>query len=212
MEEINKRNEKADEGNDFSSIVVMGKDEYNEFNNVICSRISKIMLFLLGFYSVITIMFRNNEEKGTLLWYSVLVLVLMVYVILITQKRVKDGYKRIVISQGKETITYIINFGEKIVAETDMHAPVEYDYTSVISLKETRKFYLLGMKYNLYFILQKDIKGNFENADFVEYIFNKCSKLKKKKVEKVANKKKICIIYLCLFAVLLIYNVINCFI
>ncbi|MBQ9846208.1 MAG: hypothetical protein IJO58_00130, partial [Clostridia bacterium] len=147
-----------------------------------------------------------------LLGYSAWMLFLLGYLFFLTQKRVKDAYKRIVVSQGKETVTYKIQFGEKIVAETDQHAPVEYDFSAVTSIKETNQFYLLGLKYNLYLILQKDIKSNLENVNFIEYVFNKCPNIKNKKVQKIMYKKKESIIYLCTFGILFLFNLICFFI
>lgn len=213
MEELNTNNEFI-EKYDFSSTVVMGENEHKDFNNITYSRISTASLIFLIF-SVVAIIpqqFLFPENKGMLLGYSAWTLFLIGYIFFLTQKRVKDAYKRIVVSQGKETITYKIHFGEKIVAETDQHSPVEYDFSAVTSVKETSQFYLLGLKYNLYLIIQKDIKSNLENVDFVEYVFNKCPNIKKKKVKRIMNKKKSSIIYLCAFVVLFLFNLICFFI
>ncbi|MBQ8295763.1 MAG: YcxB family protein [Clostridia bacterium] len=117
-----------------------------------------------------------------------------------------------VISQGKDTIAFKIKFGEKIIGATDDNAPVEYDYSAVTSIKETNRYYLLGLKYNLYLVVQKDVKGKTENVDFVQYILEKNPKLKKKKVENVMNKKKSNIICLCLFALLFVFHLIMYFV
>ena len=214
MEELNINNETIKEEYDFSSTVVMGENEHKDFSNVTYSRTSTAFLIFLIFSVIITIpqQFLFPENKGMLLGYSAWMLFLLGYLFFLTQKRVKDAYKRIVVSQGKETVTYKIQFGEKIVAETDQHAPVEYDFSAVTSIKETNQFYLLGLKYNLYLILQKDIKSNLENVNFIEYVFNKCPNIKNKKVQKIMYKKKESIIYLCTFGILFLFNLICFFI
>ena len=214
MEEFIINNENNNKQYDFSSTVSMGENEHKDFSNVTYSRTATCLLVFLIISAIFTIpqQFFMQETKGTLLGFSAWMLFLTGYMFFITQKRVKDGYKRIVVSQGKDVVSYKIHFGEKIVTETDQHAAVEYDYAAIVSLKETNLFYLLGLKYNLYLILQKDIKSNLENIDFTEYIFNKCPNIKKKKVRKVVNKKKTCIIYVCAFFVLFLFNLICFFI
>lgn len=214
MEKFNISDETIKQEYDFSSTVVMGENEHKDFNNVTYSRTSTFSFIFLIISIVFTIpqQFLFPENKGTLLGYSACMLFLIGYLFFLTQKRVNDAYKRIVVSQGQETITYNIHFGEKIVAETDQHAPVEYDFSAITSVKETSQFYLLGLKYNLYLILQKDIKSNLENVDFIEYVFNKCPNIKNKKVKRITHKKKESIIYLCAFVVLFLFNLICFFI
>ena len=185
MEALNINNETIKEEYDFSSTVVMSEKEHNDFSNVNYSRTSTFSFIFLIISAIFTIpqQFLSPESKGTLLGYSACMLFIIGYLFFLTQKRVKDAYKRIVVSQGQETITYKIQFGEKIVAETDQHAPVKYDYSAITSIKETNQFYLLGLKYNLYLILQKDMKSNHGNVDFIEYVFCKCPNIKNKKVK-----------------------------
>lgn len=214
MEELNINNETIKEEYDFCSTVVMGENEHKDFSNVTYSRTSAISRVFLILSVIITIpqqiLFPQN--KNTVLSYSAWMLFLMVYLFFSAQKRIKNAYNRIVVSQGKETITYKTHFGEKIVAETDQHAPVEYDFSAVTSIKETNQFYLLGLKYNLYLILQKDIKSNLENVNFIEYVFNKCPNIKNKKVQKIMYKKMESVIYLCTFGILFLFNLICFFI
>lgn len=198
---------------DFSSTVVMGENEFMDFNNATFTRTStySLIFLILSVIFSISVLILSPKDNDILYLYSLFMLVLMSCVFLITQKKVKDSYKKIVVSQGTDTITYKVYFGEKITAETDQHNPVEYDFSSITSVKETNLFYLLGLKYNIYIILQKDIKGDLGNVDFIEYIFNKCTNIKKKKVQKVMNAKKTNIIYLCCFTALFLFNLICSF-
>lgn len=212
MEELNVNNETIKQEYDFTSTVVMGEKEHEDFHNIAYSRVSTFTLVFLIFSILVIPQQFLIPENSMLLLYSAWMLVLMGYLFFITQIRIKKAYKRMVVSQGKETITYKVYFGEKIVAETDQHLPVEYDYNAVTSIKETRQFYLLGLKYNLYLILQKDIKSNVENVDFIEYVFNKCPNIKKKKVKRIMNKKRESIIYLIGFVILFLFTLICFFI
>lgn len=213
MEELNINNETKKEEYDFYSTVVMGEKEHIDFNNVTYSRIAIFILVFLIFSIISTVQqLLVCQNTSVSLIYTSWMMFLMGFLFFFTQKRIKDTYKRILFSKGENCIIYKVCFGEKIVAETNQHAPVEYDYSVITSVKETSQFYLLKMKYNLYCILQKDIKGNLENVDFIEYIFKKCPNIKNKKIKKMMNKKKECIIYLCAFAVLFLFNLICFFI
>ena len=213
MEELNKNDENI-KNYDFSSVVVMAEKEHRELNNVSWAKSSVFLLVLLIVFFADTVILQFFPPHHPKLWLYLFAwcLFLETFLFFITNKKIKSAYKRLTFSQGSDSITYKTYFGEKITVETDKHAPVEYDYNAITSVKETNRFYLLGLKYNLYFIVWKDIKSETVSADFLKYIFSKCPNIKKKKVQKVMNKERNSIIFLCCFAALFLLNLIMFFI
>lgn len=195
---------------DFLSTAVEGEKEYLDFQSVSYARVSTFLLICLISFVVCSVpqQFLLPQNAKTMLGAAAWILFVVAFLFFGTQKKIKDDYKRIVLGEGKESIIFTTYFGEKLFAETDQHAPVEFDYSAIISIKETNYFYLLGFKYRSYLIISKDVKSNHGNVDFVEYIFNKCPNIKKKKIKKVMNKKRECIIYLCLFVLLFLFHLI----
>lgn len=213
MKELNKSDENI-RNYDFSSVVIMSEKEHRELNNVSWAKTSVFWLAILIVSCVLTVVHQVSDELEIRTFLPFVAWILLLYIItfFITRKKIKNAYKRLTFSQGSDSITYKTYFGEKITVETDKHAPVEYDYNMITSIKETNRFYLLGFKYNLYLIVWKDIKSETVSADFLEYIFGKCPNIKKKKVQKVMNKERNSVVLLCCFAALFLLNLIMFFI
>lgn len=133
---------------------------------------------------------------------------IMVVLLLFTKYRIYKSNKVRVASIGKENSNIQAYFSDKIIIESDVNKPREYDYNDIIAIKETNLFYLLGLKCNLYLIISKNIKSNHQNTDFINYIFNKCPNIKSKKINNTRNKKKLCVIYMCSTALLLLISLI----
>lgn len=215
MEELNKNDETVKKY-DFSSVLIMGEKEHRELNSVSWAKISVFLLvFLIVFlaYTVILQFFPPYSPKPWLYLYAFAwTMFLETFLFFMTKIQIKRAYKRLSFSQGSNSTVYKTYFGEKITVETDKHAPVEYDYDTITAVNETNNFYLLKLKYNLYLIIQKDIKSDTENVGFTKYIFGKCHNIKKRKVINVMNKEKISAVYLCLFAALFLFNLVMFFI
>lgn len=201
---------------DFESNLVMTEKDYMEFGKVNYSKIS--VVFIIEFavmalfsiqFGVIHFLFNSNEQY--LLLLNVIILFFMIFILYKHHSALQKGYKRIIFSQGEQNFSQSINFGEKIVTQSKLSVPKEYDYSVITAIKETENFYLLQLQYNLYLIVEKNIKSNLNNVDFISYILSKSQNIKNKTVQNVKNKKLISFIFMCLTAVLLICNIIISF-
>lgn len=131
-----------------------------------------------------------------------LLTVALIALYFITQHRIKTNFHRQAVSSGKYTITYMIRFTDKIILSSDQHTPVEYDYSQINQILETKSFYLLRMKYKLHMICAKDNLINNTSTTFVDYLFSKCIDLNSRKVISVSNAKRKFIILTVVLAVL----------
>lgn len=210
MEEL-KVNSINEEDYAFCSTIEMGKKEHKEFNVVSYSHLSTTCLA-----SVIILILASAEERILLegeatisLLGSIAILFIATLMLILTHISINTAYKRLVLAQGKESTVHKTYFGNKIVTGSDDGPAVEYDYSAITSIKETNRFYLLTLKYDLYILVNKNIKSNLPNVSFEQYILSKCTGLKRKKIQNVINKKKTCIIYLCLMALVTLFNLIT---
>lgn len=210
---MEKTNEKS---YDFISNIAMGKKEYKDFYNASYLRLSRIFLLLfiliiIFFISFIYEIFIHYTIQISMIKTMAFYLMIMAVLFLITEYKIFKSNKVRVLSIGKESTNLQAYFSDKIIVESDVNKPREYHYNDIISIKETNLFYLLGLRCKLYIIISKDIKSNLQNTDFINYIFNKCPNIKSKKTTNTKNKKKLCAIYMCSTALLLLISLIILF-
>lgn len=62
------------------------------------------------------------------------------------------------------------------------------------------------MQYNMHMIVEKDIKSNLNNVNFIDYILSKAPNITSKTVQKEKNYKLIAFVFMCLTALLLIVD------
>ena len=126
-------------------------------------------------------------------------LIFIVYFFLLIKQN-KDAYNRVAFSHGKASITYKIGFAEQIILSDDITSPVSYDYAHINQILETDSFYLLKMKYKVYLIVDKRSLSNC-NA-FIDYLFQKCTHMKRKKIKNISNADRNYIILMIVTGVL----------
>lgn len=105
-----------------------------------------------------------------------------------TNKAVKIGYERIMLSRNApDALTYEL-YDEKIVSRFEQQQKPYY-YDQISGLFETKNFLLLHLKYNLYVTLEKSSLS--ASVDEIKpFLIKKCTNAKRKRFINCSNDKK----------------------
>ena len=195
---------------DFKSTVVMEEKDYLEIgrtNYFVFSLISVVEFFILLAFSIMEIItnFRTNDNSITHIILTGLVVLFMAIMFFKTHYAQKKNFRRALFLSGEQNISQTIYFGDKIISK-EKNGTLEFDYSNITAIKETEKYYLLKMQYNMHMIVEKDIKSNLNNVNFIDYILSKATNLTTKTVQKEKNYKLIAFVFMCLTALLLIVD------
>ncbi|MBR4082358.1 MAG: hypothetical protein IKK21_11290 [Clostridia bacterium] len=188
----------------FTSTVVMGKAEHAEFSSVSYQKIQRLLMVYAILSALFTVFFDQPTAYPLKISGCLFALSLLVYLVYAMQGR--QRWKQRAVSEGKDSTTFTVHFGEKITVETDQHAPVDFDYAAITSLKETEHYYLLGMKPRLYIVVDKTAAGS---TDFLSYLLEKCPNMKGRKPQRIINVQRTCLICLSLHGALVLFNLIR---
>ena len=187
----------------FSSIVVEGKKEYRDIlGNLSYAGLKKVYLIFLIldaiFYLPLTI---TDLLTVPTMIASAFFPLWAVYAFLSVEWRIARGYRSFVYQEGKEAISGRTSLGEKLVTESEGRDPKAFDYSDVTAIKETNFLYLVHLKLGLHLIISKDPGCNSGMTDYIEYLFRMCPNIKKRWIIKIMNQQRICIVYVCIFFV-----------
>ncbi len=185
----------------FCSEFTMTKEIFYDFSSVSYS-IPLIFFIIIFALSVLYFIVQLFEGKySSLAMQEALPFAFSVFYFAFTKYSVNKNYKRYMLSVGTDSSAKEkICFSDKISASRGNRSPVEYDYGSVSAVYETKKLFLLRMKYSLYLLVSKDsFPGETKNA-FINFLFSSCANIKKKKVKNVCGREKLCILFMLLTA------------
>lgn len=173
---------------DFKSTVVLDEKDFLEIgrtNYFTFSLIFVVEFILLLAFSIMEIIInlRTNDNSITHILLTGLVVLFMAIMFFKTHYAQKKNFRRALFLSGEQNITQTIYFGDKIISK-EKNGTLEFDYSSITAIKETEKYYLLKMQYNMHMIVEKDIKSNLNNVNFIDYILSKIRTLPAKPCRK----------------------------
>jgi hypothetical protein len=123
-----------------------------------------------------------------------------------TNKSIKIGYARNLISTGKDSIFHYELFEDKIVSHVG-EVKREYFYHQITKFFETKHFLLIHLQHNLHITIEKSsLNGSPEEVK--AFLMNKCTVVKKKKFIQCENDKKWSLILLIALFVVSIAGII----
>ena len=206
MEELNVNT--TEPGYDFCLSTVMDEKNHKEFNSLLYRQRGPLWCAFVILSAVNTVLFGfvfPLDFYNLILSLFIFLFMLTMYIYL--EYCIKTNYKRMLFTSGKTVPVHTHKFGEKIFSFSNgTSSSQEFDYEDIVSLKETKNLYLIGLKHNLYLLLQKSTMSDTESTDFIQYIFDKCKNIKKKRVKKLNNKKPLCFVCMCLSGVLFLIS------
>ena len=189
---------------DFTSTVVMGREEHAEFSSVSYLRTREVMIVYVILAALYTVFFSQPTEAPLKISAFLLFLSLLIYIL--GAINIRQRWKQRVAAEGKDSTTFTVSFGEKISVGTDQHEPVDFDYAAITSLKETEHYYLLGMKPRLYIIIDK---AAAESAGFLPVLLDRCPNIKGRKPQCITGARRTCLIWLSLHGALVLFTLIR---
>lgn len=123
----------------------------------------------------------------------------------------KINYKRSIEANGKkeQKQKLIINNEGIHCINEDTQNKTTYKFEQIISLAETKNQLILKLNYNLGLIINKNTLQNATREELIEYLFNHCNNLTKKKIYNTNNHHKIIITLIVLIFINLILSTIG---
>lgn len=157
---------------------------YKEFFRGIRGTTSSI-LKIIGILSIIVFIFNVLIRNYDILFKSIIILLLFGGISeVVTRKINKIRYNQMTLANKnlpiKNNVT-INKDGIKII-NPDSNNKTEYTFDSINSIVETKNMYILKMNYKVGMIINKNNLTGGTKEEFIEYILDKCSNIKKKKV------------------------------
>ncbi len=125
---------------------------------------------------------------------------------LLTAFGIETGYKRNVLANGGKTHRNTVQFGSKIILSSEICAPVEFDYSQIRVIKQTKLFYLLGLGLNMHIIVPKDIAPCQTGTEFLPFIMERCVNLKKKKIQDYTHARTVSFVCVCIISAVMAIN------
>ena len=123
---------------------------------------------------------------------------------------VRKGYKQRTLLYGTEPWTKTVSFSDVITVQIENNTPLQYQYSQILGLKATRGYYLLYLGHSVHIAVPKTVTAHGENKEFIPFLMERCTNLKKRKVRDLSRAKSTAVKWLVadgvLFAVsLLLY-------
>lgn len=193
---------------DFTSTIVMGKEEHAEFSSVSYQKIRGLLIVYAILSALFTVFFARPAAYSLKISGCLFALSVLVYIVYTMQ--IHQKWKQRAVAEGRDSTAFTVHFGDKITVETDQHAPVTFDYAAITSLKETERYYLLGMKPRLYIIVSKTPASAAANVDFLSYLLDKCPNVKGRKPQCIIGIRRTCLVWLALHGAFVLFNLIRC--
>ena len=166
---------------EFKSNYVMDLEIYKEFaNGFISTSMRAICCRLIIIIYVITC-FLLNQQDIAMMFISIYLLIILINKL--TGRNLIQYKRSLSINNGKPVST------EVLIDETgiqginiDKNNKTYYNFNQILSVTETKNLIILKMKYNLGIIINKNnLEGGSKEA-LINFIFDKCQNIKKKKV------------------------------
>ena len=178
----------------YNSKFLMGKDLYYDFCSVGYNRTKKMFLTFLCLVTPLLTVSLLMGKYDIAMFYGFFISFLMIIIYFRTNKTIKIGYERMLISEGKERTIECELFEDRIVVYSD-DSKREYFYHQITKFFETKNFILLHLKHNLYILIEKNgINANV--GEVKSFLIRKCTLVKKKKFVDASNAKKWSLIFL----------------
>lgn len=153
---------------------------YKEFSRgyMFSNETSNILLMIIVFLLYVNLFAKNY---GFAMVYSILLMLIAVLPLFIKGKL---QYHRTLESNGgnEPHYKYIFKEDEMIAINEDNSNQNQYQYDQVIAIVETDNLFILKLKYRLGIIVNKNHLDGGTREDFVDFIFQKCTNIKEKKV------------------------------
>ena len=191
----------------------MGINEFFDFLSVSYTRISVfyILFFVLSILCYVSQILEGSYSAVVM--YSGLVLFVFIMRYVFSGFSIRAKYQQSV-SMTDIYLPIMRTYFSSVITVFDAGSSgKEYGYEDINAIYETKKFFLLGLKKNLFIIVNKGSIPQDEKDKFIKFIFSKCVKLKKKHIINITDKKKLCltltIITAAIFAMSIIFSVIN---
>lgn len=200
---------------DFKSTTSLDEKAFLEFGEMGYFRVFVIFvaefvlcLFATLNYNIQNFSHLNSGQSGTLFQviFTGLILLLMITLYFKTQSSQKNAFKKTQFVSGEQRINQTIYFGNRIITN-QKNSFNDFDYTSIIAIYESEKYYYLKMQYNICLIVNKNLESNLANVDFIYYILCKSPNITNKKVCKATNYKLLSFIFMCMTALLFVINI-----
>lgn len=194
---------------DYTAQFTIGEKEDLELSLAAYEPIAKGMIIIVSLYSIITVFnFITSDFQDTL---SILTSIMFISTVVFFTVKVRaiKNYNRTCFISGKSEIVHNVSFSEHITVSTDLHTPINYNYNMVRDIKETNSFYLLSLPHDIHVVVSKQAICNYTDTDFTNYLFSKCTNIKKKKIANLSKFKPMCQICLIIFAVLFVVFILH---
>lgn len=183
----------------FYSKLYVTKDIYDEFSQLNYIRLKKtyIVYLVISVLAFISAVFNHSLTYFVL---DVLVLASALSLYFRVNKTTKLGYERLEFSNGGTVSEYSSELYDNRIVTINEKNDKEYSYSAVEKLLETKTLLLLGMKYNMYIMINKSDFSNIE--ELKAFLLSECKGVKKKEFIDISNRKKVSFVLLIIMTVI----------
>ena len=193
----------------FCSEYTMTKETFSDFSSAAYSipLIFFIIIFIMSLiYFAINI---SNANYSSLAMQEAIVLAISVLYFVLIKHSISKSYKRLILSAGVNTVLKDnVCFSDKITICREHSTPVEYNYDDITAVYESKKLFLLRMKFRLHILVSKDSFPGASRDAFIHFIFARCANIKHKRVKNISHKKGLCIVFISLTAAVFVASVV----
>ena len=180
---------------------------YNEFTkgyleaNIIRKILRLIVVIYLTYYFMICY---HTKSYGTLIFFAVFFVVIFL-IVKIVNKSGNIQFKRMLSINKGQPIRNEINVNDEGIHAINLDTENKNDYTfeQILSVTETNNLFILKLKYRMGLIVNKNTLTGGSKEEFLNFMFDKCVNIKRKKVKTTRNNIVFKIIWI-FFAILII--------
>ena len=168
----------------FTSSYTIGKKEHKDINCISYQRAARDMriLTILSILIGVVLPILAGEIDGMTLCSSCALFFGAVIPYLVTSLLIQRAYTRVLVNTGKESNPYITKLGEKIITQGEWGSTREFDYSEITHIRQTREFYVLHVGQGLHIVVGKNVVSFVDDLEFIPFLMERCTNLKKKKV------------------------------
>lgn len=192
----------------FTSNYTIGKHEHKDYSSIAYRSVKREFPFItvLSVLIGLVLPILSGEIGGTALLASAFLFLGVGLNSLMPGLAIRKNYQRMVLTYGKENIAYTTQLGEKIIMRSEIDSTREFDYSEIKHIKQTRHFYMLHVGQNLHIIVGKDVASSVHGLEFIPFLMERCTNLKKKKIIDYTHAKSISLGYLIVHAIIVVLD------